>query len=415
MEPLRVLVIAPSLNGAGIGEVEWAFRWVEALSRRAKVTVLASSREGHKPLAEQLPQARVVTWPEIRFLYQRMERFNAMAKPGWPLFAWQVRRWLLAARARGDWFDIGHQILPQAMRHPTPLRGLGLPYVIGPSGGALDTPGPFRDEVARGSSLASRLRAVDSFRLRYDPRLRATYSEADLVLGVAPYVYARLGDIPIRRFVPILERGRGSLPPPRVRVAEQGALVMAHVGRVVRTKALRDVIRAMAHLTDLPQVTLLSAGDGPDLAACRKEANRLGVSDRIHFLGKVPRQRVEEIYAQADVFCFPSFREPMGGVLFEAMAHGLPVVAAAAGGPDFIIDDSSGIRIPVSDPDCFARDIAAAIRGLAMDPGQRLALGKGARARLIGFGTWDDKADTVLSLYHEVLDVRCRAESAGGA
>lgn len=406
MARLKVLLVAPSLSGTGIGEVEWAFRWAEALSRRAEVTVLSSSREGQPPLAGQLPAARVVTWPEIRFLYRRMERLNAMAKPGWPLFAWQVRRWLLAARARGDWFDIGHQILPQAMRHPTPLRGLGLPYVIGPAGGALETPDAFRGEVARGSSLASRLRAVDSFRLRHDPRLRATYAGADLVLGVAPYVRERLGALPIRRFVAVFERGAGDLPPPRPHQAEVGRLALVHVGRVVRTKALRDVVRAMAHLRDLPQVTLVSAGDGPDLAACRDEAERLGVADRITFLGRIPRARVEDLYAAADAFCFPSFREPMGGVLFEAMAHGLPVITAARGGPDFIIDDASGIRVPVTDPDRFARDIADAIRALALDPARRLALGQGARARLVSFGSWEDRAETVLGLYREVLAAR---------
>lgn len=404
---LKVAIVVPSLNPAGIGEIEWAFRWVEALSRRATLTVLTSSRDGQPLLQDALPQARVVSYPEIRFLYKRMERFNAMAKPGWPLFAHQVRRWLLRARASGDWFDIGHQILPQAMRHPTPFRGLGLPYVMGPVGGGLDTPWEFRREVAAGSSLASGLRGLDRLRLRFDPRLRATFSQADMVLGVAPYVRDRLGDLRIRRFVTIMERGHGEAMPTRSEGRKDGdQLVLAHVGRVVRTKGLRDTIRALAHLRDLPSIRLISAGDGPDLAACREEADRLGVADRVTFHGRLSRARVEELYAQSDIFCFPSFREPMGGVLFEAMAHGLPVITAARGGPDFIIDDNSGIRVPVTDPDRFPRDIAGAIRGLALDPERRQRLGRGARARLVSFGDWEDRADTVMTLYHEVLAAR---------
>lgn len=406
---LKVAIVAPSLNPAGIGETEWAFRWIEALSRRALLTVLTSCRDGQPSLQEALPHAHVVSYPEIRFLYKRMERFNAMAKPGWPLFAYQARRWLLRARARGDWFDIGHQMLPQAMRHPTPFRGLGLPYVVGPVGGALDTPQEFRREVTAGSSLASELRRLDQLRLRFDPRLRVTFSQADLVLGVAPYVRDRLGDVPVTRFVTIMERGHGEVMPARREPpADAGRLVLAHVGRVVRTKGLRDSIRALAELRDLPWIRLISAGDGPDLAACREEAARLGVADRVTFLGRVSRARVEEIYAQADIFCFPSFREPMGGVLFEAMAHGLPVVTAARGGPDFIIDDSAGIRVPVIDPVRFPREIADAIRALALDPERRLRLGRGARARLLSFGDWEAKAETVMTLYHEVLTARQR-------
>ena len=108
-----------------------------------------------------------------------------------------------------------------------------------------------------------------------------------------------------------------------------GRVVLLHVGRAVRTKGLRDVVRAMARLEDLPGVSLVSAGDGEDLEACRAEAVKLGVASRITFLGKISREEVEGHYAAADVFCFPSFREPMGGVFFEAMAHGLPVITAA--------------------------------------------------------------------------------------
>lgn len=410
MKLLKVLIIAPSLDGTDIGEVNWAYHWVEALSRRAEVTVLASSREGRKPLAEQLPHARVVTWPEIKFLYQRMERVNAMAKLGWPLFAMQARRWIRNALSRGERFDIAHQILPMAMRHVTPLRGFPFPFVIGPCGGALQTPAAFRNEVAEGSSLASRLRAFDGFRLRHDPRLRDTYAQADLVLGVAPYAidYLRQAGITINKSYHILNRGSGDgvLPPEREKIAGVGCLQIAHVGRAVRTKGLRDVIRAMAYLEDLPEVTLISAGDGEDLPACRAEVEALGLSGRVKFVGKIPRTQVEKIYANADLFCFPSFREPTGGVFFEAMAHGLPVITAACGGADFIIDDGSGIRIPVSDPQQFPKDIAAAIRALALDPARRLALGQGARERLASFGTWEDKADTVISLYHEVLAAR---------
>ncbi len=170
----------------------------------------------------------------------------------------------------------------------------------------------------------------------------------------------------------------------------------------------------MAHLRDLPGVTLTSAGDGEDLALCRAEAERLGVADRIRFLGKIPRTQVDAEYAAADVFCFPSFREPMGGVFFEAMEYGLPVITAAYGGPDFIVDDQSGIRLPVETPEQFARAIADAIRCLAMEPERRLRLGRGARDRIAGFGTWADKARQTVGLYRDVLAARAQRDGVAG-
>lgn len=405
-ERVKVLVIAPSLDGNDLSEPEWAYRWVEALSRRADVTCLSSSRIGAVPLKKQLPEARVVTWRELPFLYQKLERFNAMAKPGLPLFHVMARRWIRKAQARGERFDIGHQILPQGMRHTTPLRGLGFPYVVGPLGGGLKTPLGFEREVQASGTLTQRLREIDDFRLRHDPLLRAGYAGADLVLGVAPYVQKRLESVGIRRFHALPERGYGDFAPERQRQSEIGRLTLFHAGRTIRTKGLRDVVRAMARLRDLLDVRLVSAGDGEDLANCRAEANRLGVSDRITFLGKISRAEVETHYNAADVFCFPSFREPMGGVFFEAMAHGLPIITAANGGPDFLIDDSSGIRVPVTTPEIFADGIADAVRKLAMDPGLRQRLGKGSRERLHSFGSWDDKAELMLDFYRDIIAKR---------
>jgi glycosyltransferase involved in cell wall biosynthesis len=402
---LRVLVLGPSLDREDVGESYSAGRLVEALSEAAEVTILALQRAGRTPLAGQYPLARVVTWPEPAFLSRRLERLNAIAKPALPLFFARARRWLAAERARGaPVFDIAHQVMPQAMRYASPLRSGPLPYVIGPLGGSLATPAAFRAEMGR-VPLLTRLRVLDRWRLRHDPALRASYANAALVLGVAPYIGEMLREagIAVRRFEPFLERASEPLPPMPGRAADPGALRLLHVGRAVRTKGLRDVVRALARLPDLPEVTLTSAGEGEDLPHARAEAERLGVAGRIRFLGRRPRAEIETLYASHDVFCFPSFREPMGGVLFEAMRWGLPVITAAAGGPDYIVDASCGIKLVPGTPAQFAGDIAGAIRRLAGDVALRRELGEGARARLESFGGWEAKARRLTGFYREVL------------
>lgn len=401
---LRVLVIGPGLDGTDVGERFSMAQLAKALTAQADVTVLSSQLPGREvPIADQYPLAEaVVTWPDPAFLRRRFERLDTMAKPGVPLFFARVRRWIAGRLAAGVHFDIAHQVLPQAMRYASPLRHFAMPYVIGPLGGGLSTPAPFLAEIGR-APLITRLRAVDGWRLRHDPWLRASYARAGLILGVAPYVAAALGAVPVRRFEVLIERSHESDTPDVERQAEAGRLELLHVGRAVRTKGLRDMVRAMAHLADLPGVTLTSAGDGEDLAACRAEAERLGVAHRISFLGRVPRAEVDALYARADVFAFPSFREPMGGVLFEALHWGLPVITAARGGPDFIIDDGCGIRVPVTDPERYPRDIAGAVRRLAGDPALRQRLGAGARSRIAGFGSWDTTASRLIGLYRETI------------
>lgn len=398
---MKVLLIAPNVDGTDVGEALMAFKWAEALAAHVDLTVLCFQRPGRADIAAQLPGARVVTWPEPAWALRR-ERLNAMLKPAWPVFAGHVRRWIAAAGARGDRFDIAHQLMPQAARYPSPLRHFDTPYIIGPLGGALDTPAAFRAE-AGSAPMFTRLRSLDALRFRHDPWLRASYARAACILGVAPYMQDVLADVLIKRFEPVLELGVDAVAPDRTRRMEPGHLKVLHVGRAVRTKGLRDVVRALALLPDLPHVTLTSAGAGEELAPCRAEAERLGVAGRVRFLGRVPRDEVEALYETHDVFCFPSFREPAGGVLYEAMRQGLPVITADRGGPASIVDETSGLKIAVTDPDTYAADIAAALRRLAGAPDLRARLGAGARAKVAREGLWTEKARKMVDLYGRIV------------
>jgi glycosyltransferase involved in cell wall biosynthesis len=395
-------MIAPNIDGTDIGEAYVAHKWAEAVAEITDLTVLSFQRPGRAALEAQLPGARVVTWPEPQWAV-RKGRLNSMLKPAFPIFSRHVRRWMAEAAARGEHFDIAHQVMPQAPRYASPLRHSPVPYVLGPIGGALDTPEEFRAETGT-APLFTRLRALDGLRLRHDPALRATYSRAAMVLGVAPYVRDVLSAVPLARFETVLELGIDDLAPETLRPATPGQLKLLHVGRAVRTKGLRDVVRAMARLKDRPGITLTSAGAGEEVDLCRAEAERLGVADRCTFLGRIPREDVEALYASHDIFTFPSFREPAGGVLYEAMRWGLPVITAARGGPDSIIDDRSGLRLPVTDPQTFAADLAQAIRKLDDDPALRLRLGRGARAKVGREGLWPQKARALVEMYHRVLD-----------
>lgn len=398
---MKVLLIAPNVDGTDVGEAFIAFKWAQALSGRVDLTVLSFQRPGRADLCAQLPGARVVTWPEPPWA-GRHERLNAMLKPAWPVFARRVGLWLRTAEQTGERFDVAHQLMPQAARYASPLRHFDTPYIIGPLGGALDTPHAFREEAAS-APWFTRLRALDQFRFRHDPWLRDTYSRAACVLGVAPYVRDVLADVPLRRFEPVLELGIDGVEPAKKNSAAPGRLKILHVGRGVRTKGLRDTVRALAMLKDLPDVTLTSAGAGEEIDICRAEAERLGVAGRATFLGRIPRDAVEALYASHDVFCFPSFREPAGGVLYEAMRHGLPVIAADRGGPAWIVDPSSGIKVPVTHPNDFAANIASALRDLACAPDLRSRLGHGARAKVAREGLWPAKAANLVELYRDIL------------
>ncbi len=173
---------------------------------------------------------------------------------------------------------------------------------------------------------------LDKARLTHDGLLRSTYETADCVLGIAPYVEEFLGgELKLRRFEVMSDGALHSVRPPVVRSGRQGPVRLLHVGRTVRTKGLRDVIRAMDRLRDL-DVVLDVLGEGNDSEACKSLVRELGLEDRITLHGMVSRPVVDGFYERADVFVFPSYREPGGGVILEAMSFGLPMVLVDRGG-----------------------------------------------------------------------------------
>ncbi len=403
---LSLLVIGPRISRVSIGEAYSAYKRIEALSELADLTLFTSHCDRNPVKEKDFPFAKkVVSWKEPS-ASSILGRLDERVKPTWPFFYYKVRQWLKDQRKRGVTFHIAHQITPQGARYPTPLRGLGFPYVIGPVGGGLPPPPPLAGEISP-LSLTRIAPIVDAFRSRFDPLLRKSFEEAAIVFGVAPYVADILAPFKVRDFRVLSERcnpnSKKPLPPKLSSQRMEGPITILHVGRVIRTKGLLDTIRAIALLKEYRNIHLISAGDGPNLEQCRKEAGRLGVADRVDFLGRIERSEVEELYRRADIFCFPSFREPMGGVLFEAMSWSLPIITTSYGGPDFILDDSSAIKIEPDEPMRFASKIAEALRRLITDVHLRMELGSCARARLASLETWRENAEWILTCYKEVL------------
>ena len=147
----------------------------------------------------------------------------------------------------------------------------------------------------------------------------------------------------------------------------------------------KGIDTAITALPQLPGVELVVAGGpGRELLAGDAEYQRLcgiardrGVSDRVVFTGAVPRTQVPALIRSADIVVCTPWYEPFGITPLEAMACGVPVVAASVGGlTDSVVHGTTGLLIPPRDP---AALVAAATRLLA-DPALRTAFGKAGAA-----------------------------------
>ena len=127
------------------------------------------------------------------------------------------------------------------------------------------------------------------------------------------------------------------------------------VGRVAHEKNIGFLLEALVHARRLrPDALLVIAGEGPARADLQRQAQALGLSDAVRFIGYLDRrQELPDCYAAAEVFVFASRTETQGLVLLEAMASGLPVIALAAMGTVDILGPGRGSWSPPDDPRTF--------------------------------------------------------------
>jgi glycosyltransferase involved in cell wall biosynthesis len=176
------------------------------------------------------------------------------------------------------------------------------------------------------------------------------------------------------------------------------------VARLVERKGVGNVVSALA---DIPDTELIVAGgpalaqlDGsPEIARLRALAAEHGVEDRMQLLGSVDRGDLPALLRSADVVACVPWYEPFGIVPLEAMACGVPVVAAAVGGLiDTVVDGVTGVHVPPRRPD----RIAAAVRALLADPARREALGRAGAGRARRRYGWNRIARSTLAVYDEL-------------
>jgi len=161
-------------------------------------------------------------------------------------------------------------------------------------------------------------------------------------------------------------------------------------------------LRALAALPKSMDWQLRVCGDRSARRPLRKLAGRLGISDRIEWMGWLTREQYYENYRWADMFAFTSLRDTSGNVMFEALSYGVPVVCLDHQGAAEIIDESCGLKVPVESPRQVGRDLVSAIVHLAGDPDLYESLSRGALDRASNL-TWPKLGEQMRDVYEQVL------------
>ncbi|MEZ5174787.1 MAG: glycosyltransferase [Acidimicrobiia bacterium] len=317
-----------------------------------------------------------------------------------PAFAAGVIDWIDGAGAK---FDLVHSHYWLSGR-----TGVRVKNVYGiPLANSFHTLGRVKDRVRRpGESPSSVTRLLTE---------EEVIANADCVIASTPYEFEDLlehyGASPERLCVspPGVDHAvfrpssrsmaRNRLDLGREPIVLYAGRIQPHKGTAVAVDAYARLRATLDPSIGTPRMIIVGGASGPDgaaeVAACRKIATREGVLDGISRVAPVPHDVLADYYRAANLVIVPSRSESFGLVAAEAQACGTPVVAANAGGLQYIVAScESGLLVDRPNPDAFA----AAMRAILEHNEFARRLSEGAVAFSQRF-SWDATAKRLLELY----------------
>ena len=228
------------------------------------------------------------------------------------------------------------------------------------------------------------------------PVIRATWRNAVQVIAKCDDEAKMIQRVDARVSVKLIPNGVDVEAFPRAQIPDAGELHLLCVARLIERKGQQHLIRAVKRLTEQGiAVTLALVGTGDALAANQQLARELGVGDRVHFVGYVPREEIAVCYANTHVFVLASFNEGMSVATLEAMAAGLPLVVSRTPGTKELVEENvNGWTFVWDDADA----ITAHVKFLAMHRNRAREMGAASYARAKQFA-WEDVAQTYVTMF----------------
>ena len=417
-------MIAYACDPRGSGEHWLGWGWVEQAARSFTVDLITTPKA--QAAVEERARELGVT-PHFVPVPPSLRTVTESVGGNWlRKLDWQKRAARLAAALHQQKkFALAHQTTFHTFRVPFLASHLGIPSVWGPLAGGERVPPGFASYLGR-SRFAEFGRALLNRLWLQVPSIKRSL-QAATVLFVSNHTTLN--------FLPDGCRPKCQIVPPNALRPEDEAVPelgvhplgcsgsstdtlpknsdtlkgghptpfhLLYVGNCVATRAVPLVLEALSQ-SGLANYQFSIVGSGPALAEWKKTARGAALNGKVDFVGKIDYAQLGKFYAAADVLVFPALRDSGGSALLEAMARGLPVVCLDWAGPAEMVDEQSGIKIPVLSPSETVRALAAALVRLQENPGLRASLGAAARARARAVFSWSAKRALLESTYRRLI------------
>ncbi|XBA03164.1 glycosyltransferase family 4 protein [Fibrella sp. ES10-3-2-2] len=298
-------------------------------------------------------------------------------------------------------FDVVHHVSYGSMQLGSLLYRLNRPFIFGPIGGGQEAPKSMR-YYFKGHWKKEQMRSlISSLLIRFNPGCYEAVRKATHVLVWNEDTRKRVTEL--GRTEQVTNEFSGisqDFIPQQPLVHTPGpVLQLVWVGRLMPRKALELTLHGLSKVDSRLPVQFTIVGDGEMGKHVPEYLEQYNLSERVHWTGRVEYEQVKNYYRQADVFFFTSLRDTGPAQLLEAMAYSLPVVTLDIHGQAELVNESTGIRVPVTDRETVATELGKAIEWMYHHPQERLAMGANAYT-FASQQTWEKKIRRLVHHYY---------------
>ena len=392
-----------------VSQIGW--EWYSRMSRKATVTLVTHvrNRRSLTQAGAPLPGTEVIYIDTEWFagpLYMVASRIFHNSEHAVFLissadfFVYDAAALRRVRNRRNEW-DIVHAVTPVSPVAATRLHQLGLPLIVGPWNGGLQSPATFPEIMNADSGWMYKIRNAGRV---FDRWIQCT-KKAACILSATKSTDATLPGV---RTVRMLENGvdLATFHPSPASGTPRDSLRVVFVGRLIPVKGVSMLLEAVARIRGEIPLLLTIIGDGPTRSALEKESAERSLTDIVRFTGGLSLPEVARQMRLADVFCLSSVRESGGAVLLESMASGVPVIAVNYGGPAELVDDEVGRILSAAGKEALIDDLKKALIDAWRNPGEWKRKGERGRLRAEKSYGWDARMDSALELYANLAGVK---------
>jgi len=413
---MKILLLAEACNPAWASLPGFSYSLANSIAKQVDVVLVTHIRNKKDISKIDAHQFKEVIYIDNEYIASPLYKFSLLLKkigiggfmtsmalkyPANIAFEYEVYK-KFKNRLQNKEFDFIHRVSPVSPTVPSPIaKWAQTPFIYGPINGALPWPKQYKEEIKKEREILIHIRNF----YKYLPYYKSSFAHATKILAAFKHVEK---DVPLSEHHKIIKFNELGVdtelykPNPK-KDKERASCQFLFVGRLVPYKCAHVVISAFIKSVELRNKHQLNiVGDGPERESLQKLIDDNKLNKCIKILGWKNQTEVAQYMADSDVFVFPTIREVGGNVILEAMSAGLPSIVPNYGGPSELIDDSTGIQIPLADKNEFLQSYIKAMELLATDTKLRNTLASNARKVALEKHSWPMKGKQMEIIYEAI-------------